>query len=335
MLGAKVTTIPLLMSLTETFLTLKPTLSPGTASGRDSWCISTDFTSVVSWLGAKVTTIPGLMIPVSTLPTGTVPIPPLVDILEWEPERLVSRPLWGNDGIESLKKSSSRCLPFLPLNCPSLVPAHLLGSLKHVVSVPSRDGDEGNGSRVVADLLDEARHFLLDFLEPGFAVGGLSGVHLVDCHNELLHTQSVGEEGMLPGLSILGDTSLKFSGTGGNDKHSTISLGCSSNHVLDEIPVSRGVDDGDVVLGGLELPESDIDGDTTLTLSLQLVEHPSIFKGSLSGLLRFLLELLDGSLVNTTTLVDQMTGGGRLSRVDVANDDNVDVDLFLSHGVGT
>jgi hypothetical protein len=26
--------------------------------------------------------------------------------------------------------------------------------------------------------------------------------------------------------------------------------------------------DGDIVLGGLELPESDIDGDTTLTLSL-------------------------------------------------------------------
>jgi len=26
--------------------------------------------------------------------------------------------------------------------------------------------------------------------------------------------------------------------------------------------------DGDIVLGGLELPESDIDGDTTLTLGL-------------------------------------------------------------------
>jgi hypothetical protein len=30
----------------------------------------------------------------------------------------------------------------------------------------------------------------------------------------------------------------------------------------------------DHVLGGLELPKGDIDGDTTLTLSLQLVEHP-------------------------------------------------------------
>merc|ERR1719334_452599 len=66
-------TFPRRISLTETFLTLKPTLSPGPASGRDSWCISTDLTSVVTLTGAKVTTIPGLIRPVSTRPTGTVP----------------------------------------------------------------------------------------------------------------------------------------------------------------------------------------------------------------------------------------------------------------------
>merc|ERR1719167_1370169 len=67
-------TLPRRISLTETFLTLKPTLSPG----RASWCISTDFTSVVTLAGAKQTTIPGLMTPVSTRPTGTVPIPPIL-----------------------------------------------------------------------------------------------------------------------------------------------------------------------------------------------------------------------------------------------------------------
>uniref|UniRef100_A0A8C0TYG6 GTP-eEF1A C-terminal domain-containing protein n=1 Tax=Canis lupus familiaris TaxID=9615 RepID=A0A8C0TYG6_CANLF len=35
-------------------LTLKPTLSPGRASLKASWCISTDFTSVVTLTGAKV-----------------------------------------------------------------------------------------------------------------------------------------------------------------------------------------------------------------------------------------------------------------------------------------
>merc|ERR1719498_36876 len=59
-------TLPRRMSLTDTFFTLKPTLSPGTGSGSDSWCISTDLTSVVIWTGAKVQTMPGLMTPVST-----------------------------------------------------------------------------------------------------------------------------------------------------------------------------------------------------------------------------------------------------------------------------
>ena len=40
--------------------------------------------------------------------------------------------------------------------------------------------------------------------------------------------------------------------------------------------------DGDIVLRGFELPERNIDGDTTLTLSLQLVEHPSILEGALA-----------------------------------------------------
>ena len=58
-------------------------------------------------------------------------------------------------------------------------------------------------------------------------------------------------------------------------------LRSSSDHVLDEVPVSRGINDGDIVLGGLELPESNIDGDSSLTLSLQFVKNPGILEGSL------------------------------------------------------
>ena len=50
----------------------------------------------------------------------------------------------------------------------------------------------------------------------------------------------------------------------------------------------RLTDDGDVVLRGLELPERDINGDTTLTLGLQLVEHPRILERTLSELSGFL-----------------------------------------------
>ena len=38
---------------------------------------------------------------------------------------------------------------------------------------------------------------------------------LVDGHNELLETEGVGEESVLSGLAVLGDTSLELSGTGG------------------------------------------------------------------------------------------------------------------------
>jgi len=76
---------------------------------------------------------------------------------------------------------------------------------------------------------------------------------------------------------------------------------------IDRRRVVKLTNDGDLELLGLELPESDIDGDTTLTLSLEFVKNPGILEGTLSELSSLLLELLDGTLVNTTTLVDQVT----------------------------
>merc|ERR1719328_626746 len=255
-----------------------------------------------------------------------------VDILEGKPERLVSRSGGRNDRVQSLQESHAAGLALLPLNAPPLVPGHVGGCLDHVVSVPSRDGDEGNRGGVVANLLDEAGDLLADLLEPGLAVGRLSGVHLVGGNDELLDSKGVSQQSVLSGLTVLGDAGLELSSSRGDDENSAISLGGTSDHVLDEVTMSGGIDDGHVVLGSLELPESDVDGNTTLTLGLQFVQHPGILEGTLSGLLGLLLELLDGPLVNTSTLVDQMTGGGRLARVDVADDDNVDVSLFLSHG---
>merc|ERR1719367_2639228 len=168
-----------------------------------------------------------------------------VHILEGKSERLVSRSGWRNDGVKSLKKSHTAGISLLPLNLPSLVPGHLVGGVDHVVSVPSRDGDEGDGNWVVSDLLDKVGHLLLDLLKPGLAVGRLGGVHLVTGNNELLDTKGVGEEGVFSGLTILGDTSLELASSRGNDQDTTISLRCSSDHVLDEITMSRSINDGD------------------------------------------------------------------------------------------
>jgi len=254
-----------------------------------------------------------------------------VNILKGKSKRLVCRSGGGDNGVKCLQESGTAGLALLPLDVPSLVPRHVGASLQHVVAVPPRDGDEGDTSRVVSDLLDEARHLLLDLFEPRLAVCRCSRVHLVDRHNQLLHSQGVGEQGVLPGLAILGDTSLELASTGSDDKNTTIGLRGSSDHVLDEVTVTRGVDDSHVELRGFKLPESNVNGDTTLTLSLQFVQDPSILEGTLSGFLRLLLELLDSPLVDTTTLVDKVTSGRRLSRIDVADDDNVHVHLFLSH----
>ena len=39
-------------------------------------------------------------------------------------------------------------------------------------------------------------------------------------------------------------------------------LGGTSDHVLDEVTMSGSVDDGDIVLGSLKLPQSNVNGDT-------------------------------------------------------------------------
>mmetsp|Transcript_23172 Transcript_23172/g.57992 ORF Transcript_23172/g.57992 Transcript_23172/m.57992 type:complete len:371 (+) Transcript_23172:353-1465(+) len=243
----------------------------------------------------------------------------LVHILQGQTKRLVNRALRGLDVVKGIEERAA------------LPPRHVRALLKHVITVPARDRDERDAVRVVADLLDEVLHLLLDLEETSLAVVDRLVVHLVDAHDQLLHTEGEGEQGVLTGLTVLGDTSLELTGTGSDDQHTHISLRGTSDHVLDEITMARGVDDGEVVLGGLELPESDINGDTTLTLGLQFVQNPSVLERALAHLLGLLLELLDDTLVDTTALVDQVTGGGRLTGIDVTDHNDVDMKLFLSH----
>jgi len=253
----------------------------------------------------------------------------LVHILEWETEWLLSWSAWWLNGIDGLEEGLARGLASLGLLLPSLVPWAVWRWLNHVVTVETRDWDERNGLGVESDLLDEVGSLLDNFLVS--VLRPLGGVHLVDSNDELLNTKGVGKESVLTGLSILGDTSLELTSSTSNDENGAISLGSTSDHVLDEITMARGINDSNIVLWSLELPESDIDGDTTFTLSLQFVKNPGVLEGTLSEFGGFLLELLNGTLVNSTALVDQVTSGGRFTRIDVADDDDVNVGLFLSH----
>jgi hypothetical protein len=114
--------------------------------------------------------------------------------------------------------------------------------------------------------------------------------------------------------------------------------------------MAGSINDGDHVLGSLKLPQGDIYRDTTFTLRLQLIEHPcfaandlgfyvgricveqllTIFERTFSELSGFFFKLLDGTFIDTTALVDQMTCGRGFSGVDVTDDCN---ELKMKDGI--
>jgi len=200
--------------------------------------------------------------------------------------------------------------------------------------MPTGNWHKGDRGGIVADLLDVRRHLLLDLLEAGLRIRWVGHVHLVDANDQLLHPQREGEQGVLAGLSVLRNARLELADTSRDDQHRAVRLTGPGDHVLDEVAMTGRVDDGDVVLGRLELPQGDVDGDAALTFRLQLVQHPGVLERALAHLLRLFLELLDRPLVDAAAFVDQVTGGRGFARVHVADHHDIYVDLLLAHGAG-
>ena len=59
--------------------------------------------------------------------------------------------------------------------------------------------------------------------------------------------------------------------------------------------------------------------------------YPCVLERPLVHLSCLLLELLNDTLVNTSQLVNQVTSGGGLAGVDMSNNHNVQMSLFLTH----
>ena len=240
----------------------------------------------------------------------------LVHVLKGKTKGLVGRTLGLLDTVEGLEEDGT------------LVPGHVLGALDHVVSNPSGDRDEVHLSGLVSNLLQVTGDLLLDIVVTRLGVAG--GIHLVEGDNHLGDTKSVGQKSVLLGLAISGPSTLETTGGGVDDKDGNISLRGTGNHVLDEITMSRGINNSELETRSLELPKGNINCDTTLTLSLEVIKNPGVLERSLTELGSLLLELLDGTLVNTTALVDQVTGGGGLTGIDVTDDDEGNVNLFFA-----
>ncbi|GIL49943.1 hypothetical protein Vafri_6239, partial [Volvox africanus] len=160
-------------------------------------------------------------------------------------------------------------------------------------------------------------------------VAGGIGVHLVDTHNQLLHTQQVDKASMLAGLA-LDLTSLMVTLLDGGGEvtisrhHQQAHIGLSSagNHVLDEITMTRGINDGVVPLLSEELLRGASNGHTTLALLLCAVHVESEGERGLAQGSGLLLQLLQLTLGDTAELEKQATSGGRLAGVDMAANDN-------------
>lgn len=90
--------------------------------------------------------------------------------------------------------------------------------------MPARDGDEGDGGRVVADLLDVGAHFLDNLIVALLAVRRLCGVHLVDADDQLLDAQRVGQQGVFAGLPVFGDACFEFPYPSSYNQNGTVSL---------------------------------------------------------------------------------------------------------------
>lgn len=106
----------------------------------------------------------------------------------------------------------------------------------------------------------------------------LGSVHLVDGDDELPDTEGEGKQSVLSGLSILGDTGFEFTSSTSNDKDSAIGLGGTSDHVLDEITVTRGIDD----LDSVEMISRQYETKTTKLLTVTMNLGVSNFQRAIS-----------------------------------------------------
>ena len=108
----------------------------------------------------------------------------------------------------------------------------------------------------------------------------------------------------------------------GDHEEAHVGLGGAGNHVLDEIAMTGGINDGVVPVVREELLGGARDGDTALALLLLAVHVESEGEGRLAEGGGLFLELLNLTLGDAAELENQTTSGRGLAGVDMAADDD-------------
>ena len=136
---------------------------------------------------------------------------------------------------------------------------------------------------------------------------------------------------MLSSLTWAWDACLKFSFWGRNHQDSTVSLSSSSNHILNEISVSWGINNGNFIFFSLKLPQRNINSDSLLSRSFHSVHNPSIFEASLVCIVGLFLKFFKYSFFNTSTQINHMSSCCRFTGINMAYNDHINVILLSSH----
>mmetsp|Transcript_13879 Transcript_13879/g.17117 ORF Transcript_13879/g.17117 Transcript_13879/m.17117 type:complete len:249 (+) Transcript_13879:866-1612(+) len=225
------------------------------------------------------------------------------------------------------------------LNILALPPSHVLRLLQQVVTHPAGDwhhwGALLNEVLLPTNLHQHALHLVGNLVIPGLLVAGSVAVHLVHTNADLLHTQQVDQTRVLTSLSLDLTSLVVALGNGSGEvticwhhDQGHIGLGGTGNHVLDEVTMAWGIDDGVVPLLGEELLGGACNGHTTLTFLLLSVHEEGKCERTLAQSLGLCLQLLQITFGQATQLKDQAAGGGALATVDMAANHNGQVRLL-------
>mmetsp|Transcript_15881 Transcript_15881/g.23919 ORF Transcript_15881/g.23919 Transcript_15881/m.23919 type:complete len:264 (-) Transcript_15881:255-1046(-) len=128
---------------------------------------------------------------------------------------------------------------------------------------------------------------------------------------------------MLPGLTTLFKSSLKFTTTSGYHEYPYISLCCTRNHVGYIVFVARSIQDRVAMIICFEQRPTNLYGLSFSPLLLRGV-HNKCEKPRLSvALLGLLFESIDGSGIDLAHQIKNTSRESGLSSIDVANEDEV------------
>src|SRR2546427_7094811 len=205
-----------------------------------------------------------------------------------------------------------------------LVPRHLGRRFDDVLALVRADRDERDLVDLVADAPQEPGELRLQFVEARLGERGLRRVHLVDRHDQLLDAEGAREKDVFLRLRL--DALC-----GADDEDRGVRLGRARDHVLDEVPVARGVDDREVVLVRVKALMRDVDREPAFPLFLDLVHDEGELERGLAHLLGEFLEILQLVRVDVPGVVEDPADGRRLPVVDVADEHEVEVWL-RGHG---